>query len=252
MPSRARNRGRDRCPPKISSQNAQLNGCAARRYAGSIIYHWAPFLWFALWLVAERMLAKNWKVKILDHLVLLRQACQRHRWVIEMLAKQTPALKAMYFYLLLVLLYWYARVRMLKCIVWSFFFVVFMPDGPQCSGRSDRDLGNKQWQVPYSHILYLYQRGRSRMSDGDVRWHWINRAMPATPLYLLPLWLALVLLHTSFARDLLVRQKGRNPLSNVVLVLIMPYNCLWPSALSFAFLLLMLKIWWCNNQTRGT
>ena len=38
----------------------------------------------------------------------------------------------------------------------KFCFVVFMPDGPQCSGRSDRDLGNKQWQVPYSHILYLY------------------------------------------------------------------------------------------------
>ena len=51
----------------------------------------------------------------------------------------------------------------------KFCFVVFMSDRPQCSGRSDRDLGNKQWQVPYSHILYLYQRGRSRMSDGDVR-----------------------------------------------------------------------------------
>ena len=115
-----RNRGRDRSPPKISSQNAQLNGCAARRYAGSIIYHWAPFLWFALWLVDERMLAKNWKVKILDHLVLLRQACQRHRWVIEMLAKQTPALKAMYFHLLLLLL----------CIVWSFVSLHLCQTGP--------------------------------------------------------------------------------------------------------------------------
>ena len=67
------------------------------------------------------------------------------------------------------------------------------------------------------------------MSDGDVRWHWINRAMPATPLYLLPLWLALFLLHTSFARDLLVRQKGRYSLSDVVLVLKLPYNCWWPS-----------------------
>ena len=50
----------------------------------------------------------------------------------------------------------------------KFCFVAFMSDGPQCSGRSDRDQG-KQCQVPYSHILYLYQRGRSRMSDGDVR-----------------------------------------------------------------------------------
>ena len=113
-----RNRGRDRCPPKISSQNAQLNGCAARRYAGSIIYHWAPFLWFALWLVAERMLAKNWKVKILDHLV-LRQACQRHRWVIEMLAKQTPALKAMHFYLS-----WYCYIGTLELGFWSVLYEV--------------------------------------------------------------------------------------------------------------------------------
>ena len=59
------NRGRAWSPPKISGQNVQLNDGAAR-YAGSIIFHWAvSLICCAAAVLAERMLAKLWKVRIL-------------------------------------------------------------------------------------------------------------------------------------------------------------------------------------------
>ena len=76
------NRGRTWSTPKISGQNVQLND-GAGRYAGSIIFHWAVSLICCADVVAERMLAKLRKVRILGHLVLW-QVCERTEWVIEM------------------------------------------------------------------------------------------------------------------------------------------------------------------------